>query len=206
VGAQLRAGLDIVEMGAAHRRLTGLNLLVNGGLSSLRALRGRPPGFSASSYPSTPPAGGTPGAALGPADLQIDSRLAHRRLSAASRWLGQAVPRERIVEQRRRNYSLLAQRLAGQPGLHPLRPQLPPDCAPYVFPLWVEQPDPGYLELRQLRMPVFRWDRLWPGVPQLPGDQGRAWSHHVLQLACHQDLSDSDLERFIAALLRLYAR
>ena len=53
-------------------------------------------------------------------------------------------------------------------------------------------------------MPVFRWDRLWPGVPALAGDQGRLWSHHVLQLACHQDLSDAHLDRLVAALLRLF--
>jgi hypothetical protein len=43
-------------------------------------------------------------------------------------------------------------------------------------------------------------------VPTLPGDHGVPWSHHVLQLACHQDLSDAQLDRFVAEILRLYTR
>jgi perosamine synthetase len=206
LGSQLRAATDILELGAAHRRLGGLNGLVRGALAAMRSLRarttpddvtGQPDGGNPNALP--------PGGTLSAAEQQIDSTLAHRRLSVASRWLGNAVPRARIVERRRAHYAWLAQRLAGHQGLRPLLPDLPPDCAPYVFPLWVDTPDPGYAELRQLRMPVFRWDRLWPGVPALPGDHGPRWSHHVLQLACHQDLQADDMERFARALLRLYA-
>jgi len=74
-----------------------------------------------------------------------------------------------------------------------------------VFPLWVEQPDPGYLDLLRLDMPVFRWDRLWPGTPVLQPDHGRLWSHHVLQLGCHQDIEEAQLRRMAEAVLRLCA-
>jgi perosamine synthetase len=120
--------------------------------------------------------------------------------------VGRVMPRARIVDRRRQNYELLLRRLSGHDGLRPLRPNLPPDCAPYVFPLWVDEPDPGYLELRRRHMPVFRWDRLWPSVPRMSEDHGIRWSHHVLQLACHQDMTEADLEQFIAALLDLYKR
>ena len=58
--------------------------------------------------------------------------------------------------------------------------------------------------MRKLGVPVSRWDRLWPGVPALPGDAGKAWSHHVLQLACHQDLTDADLHRIVEQVERLF--
>lgn len=203
--AQLRAALDIAEVGAVQGRLTGLNGLIAGSLGLLRSLRGGARRFADSALGLSPQLDFRPGAPLSRAEQQIDRHLAHRRLSAASRWVSRSMPRARIVQARRSNYELLARRLAGQRGLQPLRPVLPPDCAPYVFPLWVDTPDPGYAELRRLHMPVFRWDRVWPDMPALPGDAGPAWSHHVLQLACHQDLSEADLDSFIAALLRLYA-
>lgn len=202
-GQQARAAMDIVEVGAAQGRLTGLNGLISGTLGLLRRLRSGGSRCADSRVAGDAPAPATP---LSDNELGIDSALAHRQLSSASRWVGRVMPRERIVARRRQHYEWLARRLAGHDGLRPLRPHLPADCAPYVFPLWVDEPDPGYVELRRRRMPVFRWDRLWPGVPSLPDDQGRRWSHHVLQLACHQDMSEADLDAFVQALLDLYKR
>jgi hypothetical protein len=216
-GQQLQAAIDIVEVGAAQGRLAGLNGLVSGTLAGLRRLRGARPRPGALPNARAPVVGGgqavpvpaeaaAPGVPLGPADMGIDTALAHRELTHASRWVGQHLPRQRIVLRRRQHYETLSKALAGHPGLHPLRPLLPPDCAPYVFPLWVDRPDPGYAELRRQRMPVFRWDRLWPDVPRIAADHGLDWSHHVLQLACHQDLSELELQRFVQSLLGLYAR
>jgi hypothetical protein len=81
--------------------------------------------------------------------------------------------------------------------LHPLFPELPPSCVPYVVPLWVNDPDPVYHAMRSRGLPVFRWDWLWPGVPQLPGDHGTTWSKHVLQLGCHQDLDAENIEQIV---------
>ena len=198
-GAQLRATIDVLEVGAAQGQLTGLNTLISGSLQAMRMLRqaGAPAAGPTTDNMAT-------SNRLTEADQRIDSELAHRALSRACGWVARTLPRQRIVDRRRANYADMAQRLAGHVGLRPLLPELPPDCAPYVFPLWVNCPDPGYAELRRLRMPVFRWNRLWPSVGVLPGDHGLEWSHHVLQLACHQDLSRRDLDDFIRTLLALY--
>jgi hypothetical protein len=137
--------------------------------------------------------------------FNIDVAQAHLELTLASRWIAQHTPRARIVDRRRANYQFFAQALSGVQGMHPLLPQLPDQCAPYVFPLWVAQPDPGYAELRRLEFPVSRWDRLWPTVAHLDGDLGIKWSHHVLQLACHQDLTACELHRMVATLKQVYA-
>ena len=34
-------------------------------------------------------------------------------------------------------------------------------------------------------------------APALAGDMGPQWSHHVLQLLCHQDLSSADIRRAV---------
>lgn len=194
---QVKALVDILEVGALHGRLAGLNGLVGGGLSLMRKLpRQAPPPAVDAPQPSDPPAHS--------GDFELDVPLARRAVSAPSHWVARTLPRDRIVRLRRRHFERLYHELAAVPGYHPLLGPLPQGCAPYVFPLWVDQPDPGYAELRSLGIPVFRWDRLWHSVPVLPCDQGRLWSHHVLQLACHQDLADGDLTRMITNVRRLF--
>lgn len=197
--ASVRMAVDAVEVAAEHRRLWGLNWAVPAVLATLRGLRGEsakllPP-------PETVPASLPDQGALG----GIDAGLAHTALPAVGRWMAQLVPRDRIAKTRRQRYMQYAQRLSGHRGLRPLMPDLPEGCAPYVFPLWVDQPDPGYARLRSQRMPVSRWDWLWPSVPQIGEDQGVVWSRHVLQLACHQDIKDADMDRFIDVLISLFA-
>lgn len=194
--AQVKAGVDIVHVAADHQRLTGFNGLIKGAYAISRFFKRShaPVQAAASSMSQDAPMDG----------FTLDSQLSHRALTAVCAWVARFANRDRIVERRRHNYQELGRRLAGLPGMRPLFPQLAEGAAPYVFPLWVNEPDPGYSELRRLGIPVSRWDRLWPGIPELPGDVGTEWSHHVLQLACHQDLTASDLDAVVQALTRLY--
>lgn len=199
---ELRAWLDTIEEGARHGRLPGINTLITAPLSLQRWLRGRLPGTA----PPTDPAAGGPGGmgAAAQNGYSIDMALAHRRIPRACRWLAQRLPRRRIAQQRRANYLALARRLSGRRAMRPLMPTLPLGAVPYVLPLWVRDPDPGYQHLRALRTPVFRWDRRWPDCPSIEGDHGALWSHHVIQVACHQDLADADLERIVEQLSGTY--
>ena len=193
---QVRASLDIVHAGVNHGRLKGLGALVGGLYGVLARFKPRNP-----SRPQSEPVDGP--IAEG---FTIDTVQAHRTLTHASRWIAQYSPRERIVLRRRKNYIFFVQALSGFASMHPLLPNLPKDCAPYVFPLWVDQPDPGYLELRRLEFPVSRWDRLWPTAPTIDGDLGIKWSTHVLQLACHQDLTPVELQQMVNTLKQVYAQ
>jgi hypothetical protein len=116
------------------------------------------------------------------------------------------LPRGRIICQRQINFATYAAYFSDTQGARPLFPSNTDSVistAPYVFPLWVDEPDAIYQALRALKLPVFRWDRIWPNTPTLQGDIGPLWSHHVLQLLCHQDLSTTDIERTAQAVLRL---
>jgi perosamine synthetase len=190
---QIKAGLDIIHLGVTHGRLKGLGLFVKGMYGFLKIFR------------RTSPEKALPAGTSTADGFSIDTVLAHQSLTYASRWISMNAPRERIVAQRQKNYLSLAHALSGLEGMHPLHPDLPPDCAPYVFPLWVNQPDPGYAELRRREFPVSRWDRLWPTVPTIADDCGGNWSHHVLQLACHQDLTSDDLRQMVDTLKTVYA-
>lgn len=110
------------------------------------------------------------------------------------------LPRGRIVARRRAHYELLFRLTQDLPGARPLFGPLPAQAAPYALPLWVDAPEPVYSALRAAGCAVFRWDRVWPGVPDFPGDHGARWRRHVLQLLCHQDLCEPMLARTCALL------
>ncbi|WP_366834226.1 DegT/DnrJ/EryC1/StrS family aminotransferase [Rhodoferax sp.] len=190
--SQVKAGFDILHAGINHGRLNGLGTLMRSLFGVLSLFKKKPL--------HQPP----PTESSSPAGFTIDVAQSHQGLTYPSRWIANHAPRERIVLRRRANYLVLAQALSGLRGMHPLRPDLPAKCAPYVFPLWVDHPDPGYGELRRMAFPVSRWDWLWPTVSKLPNDSGIQWSHHILQLACHQDLTPAELEEMISTLKRMY--
>lgn len=200
VMVHIKAGIDVVDVGVIYQRLPGLNRLLHYCLALMRRLR---PATKTSASLQNPLPLPDNEQAMG--DFTIDSTLAHRQLSNPSRWLSQMAPRERNVALRRRNYELFLKLLPTNAALRPLFPELPEHSAPYVFPLWVQNPDPGYAQLRTMQFPVSRWDRLWPGVPVMSSDAGVGWSHHVLQLACHQDLRESDIQRIAEVVSALFS-
>lgn len=196
--SQIKAAYDIVHTSVSYGRLTLLAPLM-AGVSAMRSLLKRRSQPVQSKQPET-------GVDSPEADsFSIDVKSSHTALTWACSWVARHAHHQRIVDRRRANYLFFANALANVAGMRALLPQLPADCAPYVFPLWVDQPDPGYAELRRLQYPVSRWDWLWPTVPAIAGDQGKLWSHHVLQLACHQDLTAIELHRMVATLKQIYA-
>lgn len=108
--------------------------------------------------------------------VDAQCRRAHARAyrSAASHWSGARVP-------------------------HAFAAEVP---LPYAVPLWVDDAARLYAELRAQGLPVFRWDRQWPGTPSRKGDMGPLWSNHLLQLLCHQSLRAGEVQRVIDAIQR----
>ncbi|MDR7272404.1 dTDP-4-amino-4,6-dideoxygalactose transaminase [Pelomonas saccharophila] len=192
--SQLKASLDAVEISARYGRLGHWGLWARPLLALKGLLRGRRP-VAPSSAPQP--------AQFDPASdyARIDVKLCHRAPTRAATRAALQTSRGRVIARRQQHYRAMAQALAHQAGMRPLFPALSEHSAPYVFPLWVDDPDPAYQALRTLGVPVSRWDWLWPGVPDLAGDQGKIWSRHVLQLHCHQDMSDEDRNWVINALL-----
>ena len=180
--AQVKAWVDLLERSSEQRRLTGLN-------TGLRAL------FRLKNGPRRPATAASAAAPMTEAELMADCDLARseQAVPALTRWLTH-LPRERITDRRRAHFTRLHDRCLTLRGAHPLFGPLPAQAAPYVMPLWVNTPEPLYAALRAAGCAVFRWDRVWPGVPDFPGDHGALWRTHVLQLLCHQDLTASQVD------------
>ena len=91
-------------------------------------------------------------------------------------------------------------------GARVMSPELSECTVPYVFPLYVDDPDASYQDLRSAGIPIYRWDEVWPGTPAPAGDTGPNWSRHVFQLGCHQDLSLDDLGAITASVRGIIQR
>ncbi|MDD5297593.1 MAG: DegT/DnrJ/EryC1/StrS family aminotransferase [Rhodocyclaceae bacterium] len=188
--AQLRGLADVLELSAEHKRFAGINSALRLLFWLKRSLRRTEPKAEA------PPASATE-------NMMQDCDMA--RIAQGPLWVSSALmsvlPRGRVMARRRENFALYARHFDHVLGARPLFSSPPESAAPYVFPLWVDEPDQVYLALREQGLPVFRWDRIWPGTPHRDGDVGPLWSHHVLQLLCHQDLTEADIERTCRAIL-----
>ena len=193
---ELKASIDALELGVRYHRFPGLNALLGGVFGLKELARGRH---------WTPADPEDCELALAPSVDDISDALLASRLTRSSRLIAESAHRFRIVALRRRNYELFAQLLTDVPGAAPFEPRLPASAAPYVFPLRVDHPGERYRALRAAKVPLFRWDRVWPDTPTIAGDHGLLWAVEMFQLACHQDLSEDEIRAIAATVRRVFA-
>ncbi|CAM3976069.1 DegT/DnrJ/EryC1/StrS family aminotransferase [Roseateles saccharophilus] len=196
---QLKAWVDLLERASEQGRLAGLNTALRA-LFRLKNGSPKPPGAPRADGPSQD---------MGEPAMMADCDLARSENAppALTRQL-LALPRRRIVERRRAHYETLHRLTQNLPGTRPLFGPLPAQAAPYVMPLWVDSPEAAetvYAALRAAGCAVFRWDRVWPGVPEFPNDHGALWRTQLLQLLCHQDLTEPMLARTCDVLTQTLA-
>lgn len=195
----LKVLIDAIELGVMHQRLAGLNLLLGPIVRAKHRRKGNP------SQGHLAPVV-TPCLEKATARAQIDfaeEALPFRRIAAAAWRLVMAGGSGRIVMKRQANFNWLAGQLSHLRGARPLVSQAGEDAAPYVFPLWVDDPERVYQAVRRSGVPVFRWDDRWPGTPRIADDCGQAWSHHVFQIGCHQDLTHTELAWIVQTLTQI---
>lgn len=196
-----KAVADILEVATRHQRLPAL---LNGALNVVFGLKRSVRALTRRSSPDFPSPASIDTATLQTAPPGMQScDLAFARKGAVSvcSRLIHSTDTTRIADARRANYIRLAERLSGHERISPLFPLLPTGAVPYVFPLRVHAPDDVHRLLKQLGIPVFRWNLIWPGTPSFDNDTGMVWADEVLQLPCHQDLTHHDIERIVRGVL-----
>ena len=191
--AQIKGCVDVLETSVNFERLRGLNSVLSAMLSlkNLTTPAEMPTPSHIHHY--------TAEEMMQSCDM---ARIKSRPL-LVSALLRRVLPRGRMIALRQRNFKLYADLLRGTgQGKTPVA--LPGNpTAPYVFPIWIDDADRVYHALRHQGVPVFRWDRIWPGTPTLAHDVGLDWSQHMLQLLCHQDLGEDDIRYSASRLLQL---
>lgn len=126
----------------------------------------------------------------------------HSSALRGSRWLIGHSSLSSAIRRRQANYRRWLQAVAGLPHCRPLYPELPEPVVPYMFPLYIEHPLPHFYWLKQLGVPVWRWDEMAISTCPVAAD----YRLHLLHLPCHQALSDDEMDWLLAAVARVLCR
>ncbi len=119
--------------------------------------------------------------------------------SRISRWIVRNSSPEAIAQQRRANFSRWLDATHDLPNCRPLYQQLPDDCVPYMFPLYIKHPDPHFDLLKRLCFPVWRWDEMAVSACRVATD----YRLHLLHLPCHQSLTKNQMDWLVAAIQKV---
>lgn len=130
-------------------------------------------------------------------------RPAKERLASlrVSRFIERHANTTEIAARRRHNYHRWLVGVSELPHCRPLFPELPENCIPYMFPLYLEMPDPHFYYLMRLGVPVWRWDSI--AVSDCP--TANDYRMHLLHLPCHQSLDEKQMDWMIAAVRKVGA-
>jgi perosamine synthetase len=115
-----------------------------------------------------------------------------------SRWTMKLSSIDRLSAARRRNYLAWLEAVSGLPGCHPLFECLPDSVVPYMFPLWLDNPESVFFRLKRARLPIFRWDELAVSNCQV----SRSARLGLIHLPCHQGIGKSEMDWMVEVLRR----
>ena len=133
---------------------------------------------------------------------QYEITAENRATLRSSRWVIGHSSLNNTIQRRQTNYRRWLQAVAGLPGCRPLYPELPEPVVPYMFPLYIEHPMPHFHWLKQLAVPVWRWDEMAISTCRVATD----YRLHLLHLPCHQALSDDEMDWLLAAVTKVLCR
>lgn len=106
-----------------------------------------------------------------------------------SRWLAKHTNLSRLVTRRRDNFNQWLRAVDGLPHCRPLFNALPDGVVPYMFPLYIDDPDTHFYLLKHLGIPIWRWDELAVSDCKFATD----YRLKLLHLPCHQELSFQEM-------------
>lgn len=118
-----------------------------------------------------------------------DPEQEHWQSLASSRWVVRHTNVQCLADRRRQHYQQWVTAVASLPHCRALFPDLPDDCVPYMFPLYIDHPDPHFFALKQLGMPIWRWDDMAVSGCLVSS----SYRLQVLHLPCHQELSATQM-------------
>lgn len=119
----------------------------------------------------------------------------------SSRWVVSHSSVKNNITRRQENYRRWVQALSDMHNCHGLYPEIPSNVVPYMFPLYLDTPMPHFYWLKQLGVPVWRWDEMAISNCPVAAD----YRLHLLHLPCHQSLSEYEMAWMLAAVRKTLA-
>ena len=128
--------------------------------------------------------------------------LAQTASLRSSRVITRISPVGEAIRRRQANYRRLAQALSALPNAAPLYRELAADDVPYMFPLRIAHPEPHFYWLKQLGVPIWRWDEMVVSDCTTAQD----YRLRLLHLPCHQALRAEQIDWMVAAVEKTLRR
>ncbi len=125
--------------------------------------------------------------------FDFDPNWIHINSTFTSKKLVKTLSLGHIAKKRRNNFTYLANALGSSELFRPLIKNLNENVVPYVFPLIVDCPDPGFYKLRSAGVPLMRWEFQWDGVNMKTCEVSHRYSRQLIQVPCHQSLSQEEM-------------
>lgn len=127
---------------------------------------------------------------------EYDPALAEMSMAPAFRRMLSAIDLDQVVARRRRNYQVLQGRL----GPAVTGEALAAGVSPLFFPLWVANKDRVLARVRARGIQAIDfWRRPHPSLEKPQGRDSEGLRDHVVELPCHQDLREEEMERVAMA-------
>lgn len=126
------------------------------------------------------------------ADQENRSSLRYSRLMAGRDSLNEN------GRKRQQNFARWAAAIAQMPNCRAIINDLPVDCIPYMFPVYIDHPHPHFYWLKHLGVPIWRWDEMGVSSCRIAED----YRLHLLHLPCHQALTDFQMSWMIEAFAK----
>lgn len=172
-----RALFDTVDIAAGYHRLGAAGSM----LRAAKAARRRAPAVVTDKTNS--------------ADVAEEpaTSLTVRAAAGVARLMPAHLADAQLVQARRRNYQRVVRGLQSIPALKLFA--MPPADAfvPYVVPVLLSDPPRQFARLKELGVPMWRWEYSQLGICQVTDWYSRA----MIQLPCHQSLTDAEIDRML---------
>lgn len=182
----MQAALRMVDTAVAYGRLRAFAPMLGVAKHLRAALRGKP----GEQVPSS-----VQGDDADPYNIELDVRQSVGLAGGAGRYLFNIG----LIEARRRNFERLAAGIHGAAAARVLDLPSVHTFVPYVVPVLLADPQRHFAQLKQLGVPMWRWEYSPRGVCEVTD----RYSQSLVQLPCHQSLRPQELERIIDAVRSL---
>jgi hypothetical protein len=130
-----------------------------------------------------------------------DPALDDKDCLAVTRWIMRRSSPAAITRQRQARYRQWLAAVAPLNGARALVPELPTDCAPYMFPMLISRPDPDFFLLKQAGLPIWRWDDMAVSSCAV----ATHYRSHLLHLPCHQSLDEPQMDWMVSVVRQVLA-
>lgn len=96
----------------------------------------------------------------------------------------------RLVQRRRENFQFWIRVVSKLPHCRAVFQNLPEGVVPYMFPLYIDYPNPHFYFMKMLGVPIWRWDEMAVSDCPVASD----YRTRLLHLPCHQELTSKEME------------